>query len=140
MTTLAYRAGVLAADGRMCADCIIDSDEIVKVFKGQDGTIYGIVGSAAATRMAVDALLKGRDPPALAKDDGAVIMVRKDRTVHIYEYGGWIDLGKLRYCAWGSGGQIAKGALAMGASVVKAVEIAASLDVHTGGKIRTVEI
>jgi len=132
MTTIVYRDGILAADtavfdrGTYCGQAI----KITSAPSGLVAGSAGCMGDAAALR---DWVLDGAagDPPKWRDEDSEGILIQNGV---VY----WIGPGQKKiaydaapYIAIGSGFQVAMGALAMGASAERAVEIACDLDNRT---------
>lgn len=151
MTTIAYRDGILASDGRMTSGDIIVSEKTEKVFRcegsiiGRKVVAFGISGHSAAIHYInlKDGIDPGTQFPAgiyfnliAICEDGAVIELskqEKDAYCHINEI-------KAPYHATGSGYQLALGAMAMGSSAEGAVLAAVKHDSGTGGKIKVIEV
>lgn len=144
MTTIAYRDGIMAADS-LCSGNNTRWGELEKITRG-DGCIAGACGSAttAATfRHWVENILVSTEDPFgcdVADTEADGLLVTSDGVI-------WCWGGKPRmfrpdapFTAIGSGAKIAIGAMAMGASAAKAVEIAAQFDVYTGGRITTLSL
>lgn len=145
MTTIAYRDGVLASDSRATIGSTIVPEKADKVFQLADGGAVAITGSYNTAMELVRWLAlqaTGADEeelghrPALDKES-TVIHLRPDGVVMVYD-GGRYDATELRaqYFAWGSGSDIALGALWMGADAKTAVQAAIALNIHTGGEIQ----
>lgn len=144
MTTIAYREGVMASDGRMCADNHIMAEDQPKVLKLKDGTLMGFSGAVGEIMELWDEYESaGKFLPKekLSYDDLTVIAVTKDGTLWEYcdEYPRFMNMGKKQYHACGSGGAYALAAMAAGASAIQAIEIAKQFDSGTGGQVTTVE-
>lgn len=151
MTTIAYRDGVLASDGRMTSGGIIVSEDTEKVFRcegsivGSKVVAFGISGHSAAVHYInlKDGITHGTQFPAgiyfnliAICEDGSVIELSKqeeDTYCHINEI-------KASYHASGSGYQIALGAMAAGSNAECAVMAAVKHDSGTGGKIKVIEV
>lgn len=151
MTTIAYRDGILASDGRMTSGGIIVSEETEKVFRcdgrimGRKVVAFGISGHSAAVHyvnMKEGVDTGTRFPVGIyfnliaICEDGAVIelsKVEEDTYCHINEV-------KASYHAAGSGYQLALGAMSTGCSAEGAVMAAVKHDSGTGGKIKVIEV
>jgi hypothetical protein len=143
MTTIAYRAGVLAGDGRetMQNDEHTSwyklTDKCVKVFKLKDGRLFGGAhGSEDIVRLH-QALIKNQPPPKL--EDIAGLLVDLRGRVWLYEGNIWQPV-KQKYYAIGSGGEFALAAMDAGAGAVEAVRIAIGRDLWSGGKVTYVRL
>lgn len=142
MSTIAYRDGIMAADS-LCVGADTRWGEVEKIIAG-DGCMGGAVGPAAAAasycRWITDRCTDDDMYFGDAFDDAEGLLVLADRTI-------WCWSGKRRlfkldtpFTAIGSGAKIAMGAMAMGASAEKAVQIASQFDVYTGGRITTLAL
>lgn len=138
MTTIAYRARVLAADTRTGNSGSIGG-KIIKIRRRDDGDMAGAAGGAAYNFAFLNWFMAGEEgPPPTAKEtenslDRGVIF-RKDNIIDIYESGGHFQL-EAPYYALGSGRPEALGAMHAGASAVGAVAAAAAHDPWTGDEI-----
>jgi hypothetical protein len=143
MTTIAYRDGVMAGDGRetMQNDEHTSwyrlTDKCVKVYKLKDGSLFGGAhGSEDITRLHL-ALLKTLPPPKLEDIAG----LRVDPKGHIWLYEGNIwQRVHAPYYAIGSGAEFALAAMDAGVSAVRAVKIAIGRDLWSGGKVTAVRL
>lgn len=145
MTTIVYRDGVMAADGKET----LQNDEhssyytlrldCIKVWKLKDGSLFGAAHMSESIERLKDALMKGLPPPKL--EDICGLRVDTRRRMWVYEGNIWQPIqGKHRYYAIGSGAIIAFGALDAGADARTACKIAAARDPYSGGKIHTVKL
>lgn len=143
MTTIAYRDGILAGDGRETAyelgeSTFIVRDNAPKVYKLSDGRLFG--GSKTSEDIAVllDALKEGKEKwPAPKLEDVNALCIDTDGTIWFYEGARW-DKVELPYYAVGSGARFAFPALDAGVSAERAVEISTKRDPYSGGVIHTV--
>lgn len=151
MTTIAYRDGILASDGRMTSGGIIISEDTEKIFRcdgsvmGRKVVAFGISGHSAAIHYInlKDGVDHGTQFPVgiyfdliAVCEDGAVIELSKqeaDAYCHINEI-------KSNYNATGSGFQLALGAMSAGSSAEGAVMVAMKHDSGTGGRIKIIEV
>jgi hypothetical protein len=140
MTTIASDGTTVAADGLYVCGTEIIARNKVKLL-AIDGTLYGFTGSYRLFDSAIrwhKSPVTARAPlPALDpqdKDDSWRLLVFKPAQCVCYFKGG--DPEFFPYpCAFGHGEAYAMGALLAGATPKAAVEIAATLDVYTGGRI-----
>lgn len=141
MTTIAYRSGELAADSKSsCNDTFVGS--VRKIERRQDGALAGVVGTAAYAYGFLKWFMAGEadgEMPDLPRDrDGdptcEAFIVRPDGEVWKLQGDGWFPTAG-QYFAWGSGRDIAIGALYLGASPASAVAAAVKHDAGTGGDI-----
>lgn len=138
MTTIAFRDGLLAADGRMTYGDTIFTDKTRKIHRLSDGALFALCGDVSYVQPMLDALEDDEvDLPEVA--DGSsftAVIVEKDGKVRIYEgRGGYIALDA-PYYAFGSGEEYAIGAMDMGASAEEAVRVACGRDLGSGGDIQ----
>lgn len=143
MSVVAYRDGVMAADTRAYGGTWSASPGAkTKIHMLEDGTRVGITSSVVGQPERVAAWLRGG---AIPEDWGAgdvlssMLMVKPDGGVFLARdslyFAGPIEC---TYYAIGSGSDYALGAMAMGASAARAVEIACELDPHCGGRVSVV--
>jgi hypothetical protein len=139
MTTVAYRAGVLAADTRGTINGWITPAADRKVFKLADGRLLGFTGSFERAYPFKEWLEGGGkgDKPDLSDSRAIVIQKRGPRL--IYEGAGWYE-EESPFGAWGSGMPAALAALHMGASAIEAVKIAMLVDNNSGGRVISVSL
>ena len=141
MTTIAYRDGILAADGRLTShnDTVL-SDNAQKIHRLSNGELFALCGAEQFREPVLEAL----EDPDLglpeAVDEGigfTAILVGLDGSLRIYEgSGGWIPIHD-DFVAFGTGADFAYGAMEAGANAEGAVEIAIRRDVYSGGTVVT---
>jgi hypothetical protein len=143
MTTIAYRDGIMAGDGRETIQNDDHSswytlqDRCRKVIKLKDGRLFGGAhGSESIVRLE-DALRKGLHPPKL--EDIAGLLVDTKGHMWLFEGNIWQRV-KGRYYSVGSGSIIAFAAMDAGATAIEAVTIAARRDPFSGGKVTAVRL
>ena len=141
MTTLIYRSGVIAMDSRVTEDGLMCG----KVVKGRQTKNYLLAGCGDMEEVQAfldwaEAGFKEADKVkyGLASREVEVsgIAVDREHRVLIFESRLYPYPMEAPYYVFGSGGQVALGALAMGASAYKAVKIASQFDTATGGDIK----
>ena len=133
MTTIAYRDGVLAYDSGMVCDHIrVGKTHKAWIHKGFIVSGCGYAADLYAFRDWFCRGMKGDGPEP--RDEGTLILITPERTVLIREAPGWI-VGNSPFYAWGSGFAVAMGAMAAGASALRAVEIACEHDVYSQGPV-----
>lgn len=141
MTTVAYRDGVMAADSLVTGHGV-RMGSLAKLVRAKDGTIGGAAGntldSARLLRWVglMGADCRNADVPRSEDKDTSVLIAYPDGSVEwIGGHDGRVivDAG---FHAIGSGGEIAIGAMAFGATAEQAVEIACRLDVWSGGPVQ----
>lgn len=136
MTTIAYRDGVLAADTLASSDGIrIRHSPKLDVLS--DGSWLATKGNSGHGRALLDWLESGKAGPQPGGDDqgSGGVCIRPDGTIEAYEAGVYEILTGADYWAWGSGQQIALGAMHAGADAQGAVAAAITHDVYSGGEI-----
>lgn len=139
MTTIAYRAGVLAADTAMTMGGTTIG-EVIKIARRFNGDMAGAAGDAAYNRAFLDWFEGGEEGPAPeAKSDSdcydrAVIFRAKGKKIEVFEPRGRFTI-VADYYAFGSGKSEALGAMWQGAGAEEAVRAAIDLDPHTGGDV-----
>lgn len=134
MTTLAFKDGVLAADGKATRGDLVVELDAKKVRRLRDGSIVGITGNPAPAMLFVEWLNDGGNMPSLGANC-CVVHLRADGSLRVYEDGGWQDEDTRRAHSWGSGWQIAATAMKCGKTARQAVQMATKMDVWSGGEI-----
>lgn len=136
MTTIAYRAGVVAADSRCENNGWIGGHSIKKVRKSDiDGCVYAITGNAADSTKVMEAFVGGQPQNDINLGESSrVVKFDPSGEITVYEGNGSFTI-TCEYTAFGSGSPAALAAMMMGASARKAVEIAAQIDPYTGGEV-----
>lgn len=139
MTTIAYKDGIIAYDGRVTAGRTIVYDDFDKL-RERDGAFFLGTGATSEINELIG-LFFGEE---IIGECGAEMLVVQDGTIALIGY----YEGKLaktplmleRPYSIGSGSDHALTALDMGASAYQAVEMAMKRDSCTGGKIRTLTV
>lgn len=141
MTTIAYRAGVLAADSRAYGGPYRPSPgQKCKIWRLKSGDRLGVSSAVPGTGERLREWFEdpSRCSPAELPKDFRLLLVKANGEVYLGDdsvhLSGPIET---EYCAIGSGDVYAMGAMFMGASAVEAVQAACTFDPHTGGEIRT---
>lgn len=138
MTTIAYRDGVLAADGRVTdGGHLILTDECKKIRRLSDGSLFALAGDVTHEERIVE-ILEDMDSPLPQGKDFTAILVDPDGNLSTYEGAGdrflpWYE----GFAAFGSGAEVAYGAMQMGATAEQAVVAACHRNTTTGGAIQT---
>lgn len=141
MTTIAYRDGVLAADTLVAYTTYTNGYTDKIAYCG--GHLVALAG-AAFLRVPLEEWVTAGCNDADVPD---VLLVHKDKfqALIVDEQGrcwefdhGFLVQVKAQYTAIGSGGQMAMGAMAFGASAVEAVHAACQHDKNSGGGITQV--
>lgn len=143
MTTIVYRAGILAADSRAYSGDKNPIGEKRKIHRLADGSLIGASSNKVGVCEKFRRLVEESGVDGTFEDEIPVqaIVIRPDGSVFYFNdldsFSGPI---KSEYLAIGSGEEYAIGALKMGASAVDAVRIAIECDPWTGGAIHTLEL
>ncbi len=130
MTTIAYRDGIMAADSRAYSGNRDYMGAKAKIERLEDGTLIGVsstvVGGGEEVREWVKA---GTNPKAELNKGFTLLLVKPDGKVFVA-----VDTTLLSgpltadFFAVGTGSDIALGAMGMGATAIKAVEVGCRLD------------
>lgn len=143
LTTIAYRAGIVAADSQSVRGDMVNPEPAQKIWRIEHGGLGGIIGTWAVLAEVQAWLSYGKkswEKPKLPEDT-TVVEFLVDGTILEHVAEGLQDAKTSRgFYAWGSGREFAYGALAQGASAFEAVTIAAEFDVWTGGEIRQMRV
>lgn len=143
MTTIVYKDGTLATDSRLSASGTLLSDSNVKAVRT---TKHMAAASGDAglcdlflewARNDFNEKAKPDVPHTIDVDDFEGM--RWDKKGNLTIYNGTllpIYIGQVEHYTSGSGGDIAKGALLMGASAIRAVEVAKQVDMNSGGPVQ----
>lgn len=143
MTTIAYKAGVMAADSRAYAGFNSPLGAKRKIRRLPDGTLIGCSTNQVGVGEAVmDWYAAGADPekaPSLSETKFTFLAVRPNGQA-FYAYDGFTLSGPISGSCFaiGSGEGIAHGAMRAGATAKRAVEIACDCDVWTGRPVVTI--
>lgn len=143
MTTIAYRDGILAGDGRETDindhtdGAMVLRDNLKKVHRLKDGRLFGAAGSSEAGARLLIAMQTGQSLPKL--EDMSAIMVDLDGKVWVFEGNMWVR-HNTPYYAIGSGNVCAICAMDAGADAITAAKIGARRDPFSGGKVSWVKL
>lgn len=140
MTTIAYKDGVIAYDGRQTRSGAIVSDDCPKC-QVVDGVSFLLAGAVCDEKALIAAYFGTPSPVPVecsgyVVDGGRLIMVGHDDKTGIWKQ----ELDLANPDAIGSGAPYALAAMDMGASAEEAVRAAMKRDIYTGGLIRAVSI
>lgn len=140
MTTIVYRDGILASDSQITNGDLRQSSTR-KIF-GCDRGIGGAAGKLVDAHLFNMWIQAGApdNPPKI--DDHAADGIFIHPTGETFLWDGTEQLIELQgpFFAFGSGHQIAVGALAQGASAIEAVHIAIQYDTGSGGAVQTLAL
>lgn len=140
MTTIAYKEGILAADGQMTEGHVVINKSFRKIYKTSikyaDDTIK-YVGMAGKVWQFDQIIAHFTDGRALPEHDCQAILIG-DYHTYILDHHALMPFQLDDCLAVGSGSDFALSAMRLGLSAVEAVKHACTLDVYSGGKIRSV--
>lgn len=141
MTTIAYKAGVLAADRQETVDdtpCECKKIHKVKTSTGTE-VLVGCAGNSDDIQLFFDWLVGRRKTPPKINEDGFCAMLI-EKHGQIWTCGPRLVWGPINRKEWavGSGAGYALGAMLAGLSAADSVKIAERLDIHTGCGIDSV--
>jgi len=131
MTTIAFRDGIMAAD-TMISDSNVVRGRTSKVIRATQGHLLAVCGHSAMS-LPFAAWIERREPqddlPRLpAGADFAAIVAYIDGRVAVFSEKFLPQFVVAEFHSMGSGGEVALGAMAMGASADEAVRIACRFD------------
>lgn len=143
MTTVAYKAGVMAADTQMTF-----SDEskgrVSKILRLDDGSLFACAGHIKPVNKLRAWAKTGFDPtkkPGVSsKSSIEALLIKPDGSIWYYDWTLEADKLENEFFAIGSGRPYALGALASGKTAVQAVKIAAQFDTNTSEPIDKMEL
>ncbi|MGF6154019.1 proteasome subunit beta [Pseudomonas fluorescens] len=139
MTTIAYKDGVIAYDGRITRGTQIAYDDFDKCLE-RDGVRFICSGANADFENLMDAYFGAQvpscDASAIIVADGVVWCGAVDDSTGFWK----VAVVQNKPYAIGSGSVHALTAMDMGATAYQAVEMAMKRDSCTGGKIRTLTV
>lgn len=143
MTTIAFSGGIVAADSRIMRAGRASPEHAEKVWRLEHGGVGAAVGSLWSVEEFHEWLNRGQkawEKPKL-EDDTIVIEFLRGGAILEYTKEGRVRTNPTRgFYAWGSGADYAYGALAMGASAVRAVNVAIEFDPSTGGEVQWLKV
>jgi hypothetical protein len=134
VTTIATDGRTMAADGQVQDHRGVIVNDRPKVFRLSDGRLAGGAGNTFDVRSWIEWLDSGKvDKCPIESEQFSGLIVGPSGVLWV-DYKGREALTSVP-CAVGSGQEIAIGAMEAGASPRKAVEIAISRDIYSGGTI-----
>lgn len=143
MTTIVYRDGVMAADGRVTIGQLIVQDNCKKITKLSDGALFALAGDDMLEKPLIEWLEEadGGIMPPQGKEFTAVL-VDTSGNLSVFTGAGdrFVPWEGVSYAAFGSGADAAYGALEMGATADQAVAAAINRDVNSGGSIQVEQL
>lgn len=141
MTTVAYRAGILAADSLGCIGSSRLPGYFRKLWRLEDGTIVGGCGDYGLVARAIAVAKSIAEIAATDSFGGSQLLcIRPDLSIVICAQGVTNEVGRPEFYAIGSGAMAALGALHAGASAELAVIAAARVDVFTDDRVHTLTL
>ena len=140
MTTIVYRDGVLASDSLCQCSGYKQPGPVTKLWriKGRLVAGTGELNRIERFRRWVNAGMRG-DAPDMA-DGSRGIIIEADGRAREFEGVGELLTAIAPFYAWGSGMGPALGALYMGATAERAVEVAMLVDINSGGPVQSLKL
>jgi len=134
MTTIAIRGGVVAADSQVTADGLRAGSTAKIIKRGQ--AVAGFTGKCIGGQAFLDWFSSGMqgDAPLELMDGTTGVIVSPGNPLLIAHEEGW-ERRWVDCEGFGSGGDIALGAMLAGATVEEAVRLACTRDTRSGGPI-----
>lgn len=146
MTTIAYRSGLLAFDSLVSDDsCKIGFIEKARVLTNCMVAGAGNVEDIAAfldwfERHGGSMEHRTKYFPENTAGSLSGLIIYRDGSIYMCDEKLYPYKVNTKFAAIGTGSNVALGAMLMGASAAKAVEIAAQIDTHTGGEIKVLTL
>lgn len=140
MTTIAWDGKNVAADRRVLNGNLLCAPEtkIKQVnLVGHGNCIAVGAGHCGAIVRMIERLEKGEQLTKDAENEEGILVVFDDKSITIYSDGHKYDHPIGEPCAWGSGAELARGAMIAGADAKQAIEIASKVDIYTGDGVDT---
>lgn len=144
MTTIAYRAGILAADTQGTRGN--SRIRVRKIQRLDDGSLFAGAGAFPAIvkvhKWANAGMPDDKLPKLALGDDGEVecLIVRPDGTIVLVDEALTPETLVQEFVAIGTGCEYALGAMACGRTAARAVKIAARFDTNTSEPIETMQL
>lgn len=140
MTTICYRAGILASDSRLTLKSNITTDKCKKIWRLSDGTLFGASGDNEGGLALLAALRRGMElGPKSDREFHAVRIIPPKGQIFTTEGLTWSRWPET-FVAIGSGGKYARAAMMAGATAIEAVKIAIQSDVYSGGRVQVLRL
>lgn len=140
MTTIAYKDGIVATDGRITQDSTITNEDAEKRIE-VGGCVFWLSGAVFDWKILAEAYVNGDEMKdeelkvsGLVFDGDGLYFISWDGGIYTER----VNLDRPR--AAGSGNQFAMGAMMAGASAEEAVEAAKALDIYSGGTVRSYKL
>ena len=140
MTTIVYRDGVLASDSQCQASRSRQPGSLTKIWRIKGRLVAGCGKSTHIERFRkwVETGMRGQAPDM--GDESSGIVIEPDGRVREFEECGEITTLTAPFYAWGTGMPAALGALYMGATAERAVEVAMLVDINSGGPVQSLKL
>lgn len=139
MTTIAYDGTYLCVDSQASMGDLLSSRTRQKMwFDVGDFLCVALAGETATYKPIVDWLRNGADPEGWKGWEAVAWAVRRDGSVARYASGYPEEVNGID--SDGSGAELALGAMAAGATAIRAVSIAIDYDLHSGGEVKSFHI
>ena len=133
MTTIAYKDGVIAGD-TMVWEGQTATGHAAKVGRLPDGSLWGFAGMSKDLSRLKPWLLCPIGNPVEIDKESSLMIVLTDGRVMFYEENGFLET-KAPFHAFGSGSDIAMGAMWAGATAQLAVAAAIDMNAYTAGDV-----
>lgn len=149
MSVIAWDGNCIAADKRIVNEyTVFTGNKLVEVMRESTRYIVGWVGMRSQGLLLLQWFQQGEHiedwPKCQTKEEWTrfVVLNTRERQIYSYEYyPSALPLSpENKFMAWGSGGEFAIGAMAMGASAVEAVEIASRFSRECGNGVDVFEV
>lgn len=139
MTTIVFRDGVMASDGRVTSGPWISSEHGQKLFRLPDNAIVGFSAEDQGKVMQWLGWYSENQPTGHTIDIYALVAHPDGRLLY-YSGTNAVDTSHQPFDAIGSGWPVARAALLAGATAQEAVRIAAQVDSSTGPIVTTLTV
>jgi ATP-dependent protease HslVU (ClpYQ) peptidase subunit len=146
MTTIVYKDGIMACDGRVTQGMTIlyeDYSKIYTITGSKDTYVIGVAGALSQINAFIVWAMEDFDEEEKPKNgleesslaDLTAIVVRKsENVVYTFEHDGFINFGN-RDVSIGSGSEFAQAGMLLNLSAKGAVELASKMDCQTNDNI-----
>lgn len=141
MTTIAYKAGVLAGDSQATDDQLWQTKKVHRLKTSAGTLLVGFAGDTFAALVFLEWLKNDQSrKPDISNEDFEAIVVAETGRVTLWNQSltPWSPEGK--FFAIGSGGKVAMGLMHAGKGAVEAVKIACLVDPYTRGPVRSLKL
>lgn len=138
MTTIAYSNGILASDSQITAEGGSILGGVKKIYKNEYGALFGAAGDPGRLFELLEWFNQEEcetKPLPEDLDSTDFLMIAPYGSIFIHVGGPCALELDSTFAAIGSGADIARGALDVGATAEEAVQTAAEYDAYTGGYV-----